>query len=294
MQLVKWGALTGALVMAAGVGAALIPPAHAQDTRIRAARVPQAAQVVQLLGRGTQIGVTIDEVTADDASKETVGVRVEDVAKASPAEKAGIKAGDVIVEFDGERVRSVRQFRRVVQETADGRKVTAVVVRGGQRTTVSVTPERGDGTIRGDDFEWRPFEGRDFMLDIVPPVPPAPPKPAMPPDLPLRFFGGGGRLGISVETLTPQLRDYFGAKDGVLVKSVTDGSAAAKAGVKAGDVITAVNGNRVEDTSDVVRAIDRLNDDGEFTIDVVRDRKPMTLKGKLERRRSGVRTRTIV
>src|SRR5215510_6416279 len=254
MRLLKWGALTGALLVAAGLGAALMAPAHAQDVRIRAARAPQAARVLKLLGRGAQIGVTIDDVSADDAAKGTAGVRVEEVAKDSPAEKAGIKAGDVIVEFDGERVRSVREFSRLVQETPDGRKVTAAVVRGGQRTTVSVTPERGDGLIRGDDVLWRPFEGPEFSWDIPVPAPPAPPKPAMPPDLPFRFYGGsGGRLGISVETLTPQLRDYFGAKDGVLVKSVTDGSAAAKAGIKAGDVITAVNGTHVEDASDVVR-----------------------------------------
>ena len=60
------------------------------------------------------------------------------------------------------------------------------------------------------------------------------------------------------------------------------------------EVITAIDGTHVEDTSDVVRAIDRMSEDAEFTVEVVRDRKTQTLKGKLERRRDVNRTRTIV
>ena len=149
MRLVKWGALAGALVIVE----ALAPPAHGQSARVSIAQAPRAARVLQLMGRGTQIGVTVHDLAADDASKATSGVVIEEVAKDSPAEKAGLKAGDVIVEFDGEHVRSVRQFSRLVQETPDGRKAQAVVMRGGQRTTVSVTPERGDGFMSGDAFE---------------------------------------------------------------------------------------------------------------------------------------------
>ena len=70
----------------------------------------------------------------------------------------------------------------------------------------------------------------------------------------------------------------------MLIKSVRDGSPAQKAGLKAGDVVTGINGTKIYDTSDVSRAIDRVEDDGAVTIDVVRDRKPQQFKGKLEPR----------
>ena len=91
------------------------------------------------------------------------------------------------------------------------------------------------------------------------------------------------------ESLTDQLSDYFGVKGGVLVRSVIDDSAAAKAGIKAGDVIVSVNGHHVDDPSDVTEELRRAPGD-DFTLDVVRDHKTQTLKGKVEstsnRRRS--------
>ena len=80
-------------------------------------------------------------------------------------------------------------------------------------------------------------------------------------------------------------------KEGVLVKSVAADSVGAKAGLKAGDVITAVNGRKVYDSSDVTRALDRTEDSGDVTIDITRDKKTQTLKGKLEMRESRLRTR---
>jgi S1-C subfamily serine protease len=71
------------------------------------------------------------------------------------------------------------------------------------------------------------------------------------------------------------------------VRSVEQGSAAAKAGVKAGDVITSVNARRVYEAQDVNRAIVRMDDGGEFALEIVRDRKPQTLKGTLETRARG-------
>ena len=91
-----------------------------------------------------------------------------------------------------------------------------------------------------------------------------------------------GRLGITVDDLSSQLAEYFGAKDGVLVTSVTAGSVAAKAGLKAGDVITSVNGSDVMSPANLRRRIGRLTDSEDVTLGIVRDRKPLTLKGKLE------------
>jgi serine protease Do len=280
----KTGAVTGALLLAAAGGAALAPVASGQSR-------DSLERALQIFGREGQLGVTIRDTTGDD---KQAGVIVEEVRGGSAAEKAGFKSGDLIVEFDAEHVRSVSQFRRLVQETPVGRKVQAIVVRGGQRTTLSVAPERGSSLYFGDDMQ--------ILRPPTPPAAPEPPRAARPyamPSLPGFEFnvrGADGRLGISVEDLTDQLRDYFGVKEGVLVRSVRDGSPAAKAGVKAGDVIVTVNGRHVNDASDVTQAVGRMEAESEFTIEVSRDRKTQTLKGKLEPRTNRIRSsaRTIV
>jgi serine protease Do len=299
MQSWKSAALTSALAVAVA-GTAVTAVVHAQK-RER----PFVRAVADIMGGGAQIGVTVKEVETDAAKPAGAGVVVEEVETDSPAAKAGIKAGDTITEFDGERVRSVRQFARLVRETPAGRKVTAALTRDGQRVTVSVAPEQSSGFRFGDDLSIERWDdgGRSWSYSVpappAPPAAPAPPRAPRPPDVPefdFGMFGRGGRLGISVETLTPQLEEYFGVKDGVLVRSVTDGSAAAKAGLKAGDVITAVNGSQVSAPSDVTRAINRLDEGAEFSIEIVRDKKTQRLKGKMEPReeRSRTRARTVV
>jgi serine protease Do len=191
-----------------------------------------------------------------------------------------VKTGDNILEFDGERVRSVRQFTRLVQESAVGHPVPVVLSRNGSRTTVNVTPE---GSAFDDDFSYRLLDGVRVARPVIPTPPPTPRAAPMPPGFD-NFFRLTGRrqLGVTLESLDDQLATYFGVKEGVLVKSVEKDSAAEKAGLKAGDVITTVNGRKIYETSDVTRAIDRSEDGADFTIDVMRDKKPMTLKGKLE------------
>jgi S1-C subfamily serine protease len=109
------------------------------------------------------------------------------------------------------------------------------------------------------------------------------------------IWRGSTGLGITTNELSPQLAEYFGAKDGVLVTSVTADSAAAKAGLKAGDVVTSFNGTTIESASELRRGIQRLRDGDAFTIEVLRDRKAMTLKGKIEPREERRRTvRTVI
>ena len=241
--------------------------------------------VVQLLGGGGgRLGVSIRDTDADDLKTAKLpsagGVVVEEVREDSAAQKAGFKAGDIVVEFDGERVRSARQFTRLVQETAVDRQVQAVVVRDGQRMTLSVQ------TLESDNFSYFREFGRSPALKVVP-KPPKPPAPPMPPALEYfpkieQFFSSSsGRLGITVDSLSAQLAEYFGTKDGVLVTSVSRDSAAAKAGLKAGDVITAIDGTAVDSPSDLSWRTQRVAG-SDFTLEIVRDKKPMTLKGKID------------
>jgi S1-C subfamily serine protease len=99
---------------------------------------------------------------------------------------------------------------------------------------------------------------------------------------------------VSVSDLQPQLAEYFGVKDGVLVTSVAADSPAAKAGVKAGDVITTVNGADVTSPSELRQRTSRLKEGEELSLGLVRDRKPMTLKGTAEGAGERRRTRTML
>jgi S1-C subfamily serine protease len=307
MKALKWAALVAVLVAAAGLGAAFAPVARGQA---RAVTAPRALDT--LVARGSRIGVSIRDVEEADAKagklQSQAGVVIEDVTADSPAEKAGIKKGDIVVEYDGERVRSARQFTRLVQETPAGRKVSTSLVRDGQRVNVTIEPREGDGFGLLTDLDgvtaWRNL--RKFRALPVPPTPPAapappsapfPPTPPMAkmfPDLESFVWQSGNSLGVVVSDLSSQLAEYFGAKDGVLVTSVYDQSAAAKAGVKAGDVITAFNDSSVGSPSELRQRVQRMREGDEFSITVVRDKKSLTLKGKFETSRNRRIIRSIV
>jgi serine protease Do len=295
MRNLKFGVFFIGLVLATG-GAISVISAHpstqpSSAPKIASLKAGDLAQsrrgdVFVLDGRGAQLGVRVSNV---DVNAATGGVRIDEVNQDSPAEKAGLREGDVVVEYDGERVRSARQFTRLVQETPDGRTVKIAVLRNGQKQTVDVTPEAGRNAwnfeIDGDQIRREIERGlrdlpREFEFHFDDRAPRRfeyrLPERVMP------FMGSRGRLGVSVQSLTPDLQEYFGAKNGgVLVSSVAQDSAAAKAGIKAGDVITSINGYGVSDTGDLMRQLDGAT--GELTIVVLRDKKEMTLKATLTR-----------
>jgi membrane-associated protease RseP (regulator of RpoE activity) len=318
MQAWKMVTLAGVLVTVAGAGIAVAPRAQAQTAAVVVPAVEPliapraqpvvAAQVERLvepgdvhvdlgdfqevfhLAGGARLGVTVREVNAEDVKKGGLdglrGVVIEQVSEGSAAEKAGFKAGDIAVEFDGERVRSVQQFTRLVRETAPGRSVTALVMRDGQRSTLTVQP-------RDSWSEFSNLLRYEIPSRIITPKPPAPPRVPAPAPVPFLYsFRTGTTLGVTISDMPDQLAEYFGAKDGALVTSVVDDSPAAKAGVKAGDVITAINGQEVKVPGDVRRATQRLEGGAEFTMDVLRDKKKLALKGKTEARQT--RGRRIV
>jgi S1-C subfamily serine protease len=224
---------------------------------------------------------------------------------------AGIKMGDIVVEYDGERVRSVRQFRRLVQETPPGRKVQASLLRDGQRVNVTIEPSESNEFTQLSDVNTRLSVLRNLGKFRVPPAPPAapalpsapwPPTPPMAgafpdlesPDLESFVWRSRNSLGLTVNDLSSQLAEYFGAKEGVLVTSVHDQSAAAKAGVKAGDIITSFNGASVDSPYALRERIQRLQEGEEFSIEVVRDKKSLTLKGKVEPFRNRRSSRSLI
>jgi serine protease Do len=286
----KWSIVAASLTIAAG-GVLVSAQRETRDQAGPATKPPEAREegrqklraLAVLGGDDMEIGASVRDVTADD--KATSGALVESVRDDSPASRAGIKAGDVIVEFDGERVRSARQLSRVVDETPPNRTVKAGLMRDGTRVDVQVTPSGGSMAWFGGDnmrfermlpergmrfdgphFDWAiPPGDRDHTFDLF--VAPE----------------GRGRLGVSIEPLTPQLAAYFGTKNGVLVSSVREGSPAARAGLHAGDVITNVNGTTVDDADDLLKAVRKADEGATLKIDYVRDRKGATTSATLER-----------
>ena len=251
-------AVVTAAVMMAG------QPARAQEPRV----------VVRSLGSAS-IGVSIRDVTSDDAAKARLGqpsgVYIESVREGSPAARAGIQTGDIVVDFDGERVRSASHFTRLVQESVPDREVAVVVVRGTSKQNLKVSPAAGPFNLRSNngrilqDLQLNVPRG-NFNFD----------------DNTLRRVlpATGATLGVTVSPLSDQLASYFGVKEGVLVSAVTSNSPAAAAGVRAGDVITAINGQSVSSSGDITRALrERTGEAAE--ISVMRDKKSLSLKATL-------------
>ena len=231
------------------------------------------APLIAIGQSGARIGVSVRDVENEsDGSAE--GAVVIDVREESPAETAGMTGGDVIVEFDGERVRSAQQLSRLVSETPVGRSVPAVVLRDGERVELRVTPDEGAQAMRAYlDRSLRSAGrfGRDLTLAI----------PEMP------AFGAymqSGRLGIQVDELTSQLADYFGVDEGVLVTMVRADTVAEAAGLEAGDVITAVDGRPVTEVGELRRRIRAVEDGEEFSITVTRERSQVSLTARFEER----------
>ncbi len=194
--------------------------------------------------------------------KSSSGVEAVVVDRDSPAGKSGMKEHDVITNFNGNAVEGAEMLRRMIRETPPGRKVTLGVVRDGQPLTLST-----ELTERTSMFT---------MPDIhIPPMPPMPEMPEIPAFTVLQF---SGRNGVLVEDLTPQLGDYFGAKngEGVLVRSVEKGSPGEKAGLHAGDVVVRVGEDRIGDMGDWRRATAR-NRGKTVQLGIIRDKREQTL-----------------
>jgi len=262
-----------AAVMVAGV--ALAAPAQEvwfqRDTECRSGMCPPALAMadeegfVVLSGRNAWLGVHLAEVTKDKMAelklKEEYGALVTEVEPDSPAAKAGLQKNDVILEYQGERVESAAKLGRLVRETPEGRTVRLVVSRDGRPQTLTATLER------------RQILRREIRIPEI-----------RIPDIHVEVFGARPRLGVSAEELTPQLAEYFGVKQGkgVLVKEVTAGSPAEKAGVKAGDVIVRADGEAVATVSDLRQALRGKKGGEKVTLTLIRQKAETSVQVQLE------------
>ena len=218
--------------------------------------------------------------------KEERGVEVSSLAADGPAAKAGIKEGDVVLEYNGQPVQGTAQFQRLVRETPPGRQVKIIVWRAGaaqtltaavgenrQATTTIITP--GDG-------------GWNFSMPEMPPMPNI--------EIPrFQMSAQNPMLGIVGESLAQedQLAEFFGVQEGVLVRSVKKGSAAEKAGIKAGDVITKIDDSKVGSSAEITHVLRGLKSKKTFGVTVVRNRKEMPLTVTMDSTGSSVRAAIV-
>lgn len=224
---------------------------------------------------GPQLGVRLEEVDKDAVTrlklKEEKGALVTEVLKDSAAEKAGILKDDVILKFQGEPVLTAAQLSRLVREVPAGRSVDIDLVRNGAPVRVAATIEKaewkGDGPDVPDmadldqhlqeklgklgDLRFKSREGEfprvfNFKLDE---------------NGPMAFSRAGrGRLGITYTEIEGQLARYFKSpkESAILVNSVLEGSAAEKAGIKAGDLLVKLGGATIEEANDLREAVSDL------------------------------------
>jgi serine protease Do len=214
--------------------------------------ISMAKQVMEALitqGKVTRgyVGLLLQDLNQDLVKamklKSTEGVLVGDVTTDGPADKAGIKRGDVIIAMDGEKVANSPQLRNLVAQTKPGTKVKFTLLRGGQQ--MDITVELGE----------RPKELGATSQQ----------KENQPKEENYK------KLGLSVQTLTPDIADQLGYKNvkGAVITDVTAGSPAEDAGLQVGDLIMEIDGTKVTTAADFKSAASRLKS-GDSTALLVR------------------------
>jgi serine protease Do len=229
-----------------------------------------AAQTPKVPG-SSFVGIMVQEIDSGRAKAlklpEEAGVEVTRIEPDSPAEKAGLKVGDAVLQYNGQRVEGMEEFSRLVRETPTGREVKLEIYRNGAPQTIALHVGARHAA-QSFDVQHLQDQLRQLQTNF--------------PDLPRSFMTWrNSMLGIDAESLDGQLAQYFGVKEGVLVRSVAKDSAAEKAGMKAGDVVVRVDENHVATPSDMSMRL-RSHHGGTAAIVVMRDHREMTLNVKLD------------
>ncbi len=218
---------------------------------------------------GSHLGVSLRDIDPDRAKViklgDPRGVEVMGVEDGSPAEQAGIKAGDVLLSYNGENILGAQQLGRLVSETPRGRKIKIEYWREGKVSTVTATTA-GPAAVQF------PSQG-ELQLMKMPPFIPFESSSPMP------FMVWKTPFGLECESLDSQLAEYFGVKHGVLIRSVVKESPAAKAGLRAGDIVTQIGDHSVYEPKDITSYIrSERRSSYPLSLEVTREHKPVTVK----------------
>lgn len=262
---------------------------NAQETPPAPPAAPSKAKVYSFgtLLDGSYLGVQTREITKENFNqyglREVRGVAVEKVVEDSPAAKAGLQAGDVIVRFEGEEVTSIRKLNRLISEVAPDHQARLTVFRNGSEREINATMGKR---------EFPKFENSIFSGDMprIPPMPAMPDMPrvqiapslSFPPSFEMDgdafYYSSDRQIGVSVSSLTKQLGEHFGVAEGkgLLINSVREDSPAAKAGLKAGDVVVEVDGKEVKSAFDLSRSINEKKE-GTVNLTIIRNKSRQTV-----------------
>ena len=236
------------------------------------------------------LGVSTQEITSDlreGLNYKGAGVLVSRVVSDSPASRAGIKNGDVLVSLNSRTIDTPEELTQVVRAAKVGQSVALSIVHDGVKR--SVTAKLAEWPSDDSDLEMMPAPS--------PRAPNAPRAPRAPrayrfnwngegfdvgPGMTMLRTMGRGRLGVQIQNLNSDLGDALGVPGGkgVLVTDVVDDTPAAKVGIKGGDVIVSVEGNAVEDTEDLQRELGKR--EGKVSITLMRRGAKRTVTPELE------------
>lgn len=221
------------------------------------------------------LGLEMSEVTTEKANELKLapphGVLVSEVLPDGPAAKAGLQTNDVILQYDGREVEGTVQFRRLVRETPPGRNVAVTVLRAGHEEKLTIQVGNRAAQIESEWHEEAPV--------VVPPQ-----AFNFKMEMPEIFMGMTPTLGIEGEDINGQLGAYFKVPgdEGVLVRSVSSGTPASKAGLKAGDVITRVDGLTVTSLQELRARLREKRDEKTVSLMVMRQGAQLSVTVTLE------------
>ena len=272
----------------------------------KSAEAPSRAFAFTYGGDGGYLGVQTEEVSKENFARlglrEVRGVAIEKVIENSPAAAAGLRDGDVIVRFNGDEITSSRKLTRLVGEVDPDHQVRLTILRGGSEQEITATigkspmPKFGDGNFT---FTMPPgrvempepaekFRSLEKLYDLQrgQQPPPAFNLPNVQGDSLLWRMGQGRQIGVSVYPVTKQLGASFGVDGGVMINNVAADSPAAKAGLKAGDIIVEIDGKPVKNNLDLIKSISEKKE-GDVQVTIVRDRSRQTLNVTPEASKGG-------
>ena len=229
--------------------------AHARSTNLQVAMAPG------------YLGVGVRDLSAERAKalglKDDSGVEVTEVTPGQAGANVGMHVSDVVLEINGQKVDTSERFTESIMGMAPGSKVNLMVMRNGMKHTLVAT--------LGSRPAGLPISNAPQGVMI----PGVPMTPLSPEEIQAMIAGDAPKVGFEGEPLTPQLADFFGVREGVLVRTVTARTPAEKAGLKAGDVVIKVNGVPVSSPREISGIVRQAKKTVVFT--VVRNKKEMTL-----------------
>jgi C-terminal processing protease CtpA/Prc len=232
-------------------------------------------------GKGAYMGIYMEDLSEKAIEKnkypKEIGVLITKIVEDSPAEEAGIKEDDIIFKLAGKEISSTEELSKAVKKHKPGDEIDVVLYRKGKKKTIGITL----GEQPYEFFTFNTDEMKDYAMELG--------RHAGELGSSMNFwlkdnFGLKGRLGLHIMELDEDMAGYFDVKggEGVLVLKVAEDSPAEEAGIKAGDVVTLVNGEGISEPEDLIDELCEFEEGEEVELTVVRKGKEQIFKIELE------------